>query len=109
MLMVEQMVLPCALLVAVSQTTFFVMFVAVPVQFARQYHFSDYHVGLCFLAFFIGSVIGLVILKVCDVRLAVPKERQRLAAGSGGRLSNPRERLYGAMIGVILQPTSLFW
>ncbi|KAJ9606996.1 hypothetical protein H2200_009007 [Cladophialophora chaetospira] len=109
MLMVEQIVLPCALMVALNQTIFFVLYVAIPVGFGREYHFSNYHIGLCFLAFFVGSVIGLVFLRVCDVRLAVPKERQRLAAASGDRFSNPRERLYGAMIGVILQPISLFW
>jgi hypothetical protein len=79
------------------------------VQLQREHGFSNYQIGLSFLAIFIGSVIGLVILRVCDIKLAQPKLSQRLAEANEGRLVSPRERLIGPLIGGILQVISLFW
>ncbi|KPI34565.1 Polyamine transporter 4 [Cyphellophora attinorum] len=109
MLAVELVVLPCALVVAVCQTIFFSLYVALPVQLQREHGFSNYQIGLSFLAIFIGSVIGLVILRVCDIKLAQPKLTQRLTEVNEGRLVSPRERLTGPLIGGILQVISLFW
>src|SRR6202000_2416526 len=46
MLFVERVVFPCGILVAVTQTVLYVLYVAIPLQFQRVYNFSDYHVGL---------------------------------------------------------------
>jgi hypothetical protein len=83
--------------------------VAIPVQLQSQYKFSKYHVGLSFLAIFVGSVVGLVILRVCDMKFAQPVEQERRKQTSDRRLFHPRERLYGTMLGVILQLVSMIW
>jgi hypothetical protein len=86
-----------------------VRYVAIPVQLQRQYGFSNYHIGLSFLSIFIGSAIGLVMIRLIDIKIAQPKVRQRLAENNEVRLVNPRERLICPIVGGFLQMISLFW
>ena len=106
MLFVEPLVLPCALTVAVSQVILFVNYVAVPAVLLNIYHFTDYQVGLSFLSLFLGSIIGLIVVKFCELRIV---EARRKQAEVEKRPARTEDRLYPAMIGGVIQPVTLFW
>jgi len=106
MFLVEPLVFPCALVVAISQVILFVYYVAYPLVLETIYSFSTYHVGLSFLSMFVGSILGLIILKVCEVKIYEPMKRKAEALGEP---TDPENRLYPAMIGAVLQPISIFW
>jgi hypothetical protein len=101
----------CTLFSAYSAFTFgvlFAFFPAVTYVFRTQYDFNTGEAGLVFLAIGTGCLIATPTFILLDRATYRRKLLTRLAAQNTTPLP-PEERLYAAMLGSLLLPTSLFW
>ncbi|KAF2096275.1 MFS general substrate transporter [Rhizodiscina lignyota] len=108
MLIFEPIVLPTAMLVTISQVVLFFFYLAFPVILQSQYNFSLYSVGMAFLGLFVGSFLALPIaIFLTKVRYQPALLKAETEPNGYDRV--PEERLWGAMLGSVLGPVSLFW
>ena len=74
-------------------------------MFQEVYGFSPYQVGMTFGAMVVGSIFALVLFGLVD---KLTYQKVRVHALRSGAAVAPETRLYPAMLGSILLPTSLF-
>ncbi|GAP87846.1 putative major facilitator superfamily [Rosellinia necatrix] len=104
MLFTESIVLFMTIYMAFNFAVFYSFFAAFPYVFRTQYGFSPGQQGLTFISVALGCVIGFVAVVAID-RRTYPALEARYGVGAV-----PSEyRLYGAMVGCVLNPASLFW
>jgi MFS family permease len=106
MISTEPIVRYTTMMAAVYQGVIYCFYVAFPLVFQTAYDFTEYQIGMSFLSLFIGSILGLLVLIMCDkwrYQPAVVQARQ-----TGGTVL-PEERLYPAMLAGLMMPVSLFW
>ncbi len=106
MIVVEPIVLPTGLVLAVTQSVVFAYYVAYAVLFEEVYGFTQYQVGMSFAPLLVGSVLAIPVVAIFD-KLTYQKARAQALAS--GRSVAPELRLYPAMLGGVLLPASLFW
>ncbi|RDW69257.1 hypothetical protein BP6252_08277 [Coleophoma cylindrospora] len=106
MLLVEPLVLPSGLVLAVTQSVVFAYYIAYALLFEEVYNFTQFQVGMTFGALVVGSILAVPVMGIFD-RLTYQKARE--AAIRSGTTVLPEKRLYPAMLSVILFPISLFW
>jgi MFS family permease len=117
MLFTDPIVLLLALYTAFNFGVLYAFFAAFPLVFQSiysgigAYNFSTGQSGLVFLGIAVGTGTSAIIVIVIDRLIYVPKARQWIANGTAatGPSLPPEERMYAAMVGSILLPTSLFW
>lgn len=73
-------------------------------MFSTTYGFTLVQCGLVFLAIAFGCLLGTIMIALCDGLLYRRRARQ-----FPQHMIPPEFRLYPAMIGSIMLPTSLFW
>lgn len=96
-----------AIYVSFNFAVLFGFLAAVPLVFTTVYGFSDAESGLPFLAIAIGCVLSVPTLFLIDKTMY--QKRYSTAISQGHKGLAPEYRLYGAMIGSIGIPISLFW
>ncbi|KAE8443226.1 hypothetical protein EG329_002094 [Mollisiaceae sp. DMI_Dod_QoI] len=106
MIIVEPLILPSGLVLAVTQSIIFAYYVGYALLFEKVYNFSQFHVGMAFVPLLVGSLLAVPVVAAFD-RLTYQKARAHAIAS--GTTVHPETRLYPAMLGVILLPISLFW
>ncbi|KAF7553385.1 hypothetical protein G7Z17_g3675 [Cylindrodendrum hubeiense] len=102
MLIFSPIVFSLSLYMAIVYGYLYLLFTAMPLVFETQYGFTTGKVGLTYLGFGIGSMIGLAIAGGTSDRLA-----QRLTKKNGGE-SKPEYRLPVMGIGSVFVPVGLF-
>lgn len=108
MLCTEPTVFFFSLYTAFAFAVLFLFFAAFPYIFARPpYGFTLSQVGLTFLVFGIGVMMGSATSVVVDRTIYQKKHREAIAAGKTN--ADPEHRLYSAMIGSWGILLSLFW
>jgi hypothetical protein len=105
-MMVEPIIFPSSLLLAVTQSVVFSYYVSYALLFERIYSFTAYKVGLTFIPIVIGSLLAVPLISFIDKRTYQPL---RAIAVANGTTVPPEKRLYPAMIGSFTLPVSLFW
>lgn len=104
MLFTEPILAFICLYISVNFGVLFSFFAAIPYTMATVYGFGIEQSGLVFLAVFIGCLLGMVTITVCDGIFYKPQ----ISRHPGGKVP-PEYRLYSAMIGSIGLPLGLFW
>jgi hypothetical protein len=104
MLFVESIVLFMSIYMAFNFAVFYSFFAAFPYIFDNQYGFTTGQQGLVFLSIALGCMIGFAAVVIID-RRTYPA----LQAKHGVGMVPPEYRLYGAMLGCVCNPISLFW
>jgi len=106
MIIVEPLVIPSGLIMAVNQSVTFAYYVIYAIVFKEVYGFSQYDVGMAFSPLLVGSILAIPAMAVFD-KLTYQKARERAIAS--GSTVHPETRLYPTMLASILLPISLFW
>jgi hypothetical protein len=104
MLFVESIVLFMTIYMAFNFAVFYSFFAAFPYIFGSKYGFTPGQQGLTFISIALGCVIGFLAVIYLDRRTYPPLETKY-----GVGVVPPEYRLYGAMVGGVLSPLSLFW
>lgn len=92
-------------MVSVTQSILFAYYVIYYILFKDVYGFTEFQVGMSFSPVLVGMVLAAPVIALFD-RLTYQKAKNR--AVSSGESVIPEIRLYPTMLGVILQPMSLF-
>jgi len=106
MILVEPLILPSGIVLAVTQAIVFAYYVAYAIIFEEVYGFTQYQVAMSFGALLVGTVLALPVIALFD-RLTYQKARA--AAIQSGTTVVPEQRLYPAILGVTIMPAALFW
>jgi hypothetical protein len=106
MMVVEPIIFPTGLVLAVTQSVVFAYYVGYALLFERVYGFSQFKVGMAFGPLVVGSLLAVPVVALFD-KLTYQKAREE--ALSLGKTVAPEKRLYPAMLGSITLPISLFW
>ncbi|KAK2592820.1 hypothetical protein QQS21_009488 [Conoideocrella luteorostrata] len=104
MLFVESIILFMTIYMAFNFAVFYSFFAAFPYIFSNQYGFTTGQQGLVFLSIALGCIIGFAAVAIID-RRTYPALQTKHGVG----MVPPEHRLYGAMIGCVCNPISLFW
>lgn len=106
MIIVEPIVFPTGMVLAVTQSIVFCYYIAYALLFEEVYGFSQYQSGMAFGALAVGSVIAVPVIGLFD-KLTYQKAREE--AIRLGTTVAPENRLYPAMLSSFITPISLFW
>lgn len=106
MLIVEPVIFPTGLIMAVTQSVVFAYYVAYAMLFELVYGFTQYQVGMCFAPLLVGSVLALPVMLWFEKKTYEPARRRAVQKGVEVL---PEMRLFPAMLGAVLLPISLFW
>lgn len=104
MLFTEPIVASFAIYVSFNFAVLFGFLASIPLIFTTVYGFSDSQSGLPFIAIAIGCLLAIPTMMLLD-RTLYRKQTRKVGKG----LVAPEHRLYGAMVGSIGLPISLFW
>lgn len=104
MLFTEPIVSFTALHGAFAVALFYVYYIALPYVLIYEYGFTLKEIGLSFLPMVVGSFLAVPAFIVIEKTLY-----QKAKLRSLDKKAPPEARLYGAMIGSVLLPISLFW
>ena len=102
MMIVEPIVFPTGLVLAVTQSVVFAYYIAYALLFESVYGFTQYQVGMAFTPLLIGTLLAVPVVALFD------KLTYRRVVERGGKV-RPELRLFPAMLGSVLLPASLFW
>ncbi|TVY80748.1 Polyamine transporter [Lachnellula suecica] len=107
MLFTEPIVLSFAVYISFNFAVLFGFLASIPLIFTTVYGFSHEQSGLPFLGIGIGCLLSIPTMMLLDRVLYQKEWRKAIDAGQKGVA--PEHRLYGAMVGSIGLPVSLFW
>lgn len=96
MLIRDPINLPTCVIGAFYQAVLYVYYVAYPILFEGEYHFTVYHTGLTFLPLLVGGLIGILLMGILDKRVYMPR---KLKAEAQGLPVQPELRLIPGMVG----------
>lgn len=102
MLLFSPIILSLSLYIAIVYRYLYLLFTAIPTVFKAQYGFTTGEVGLLYLGFGAGSLIGLGITGGTSDRIS-----QRLTQKNGGKVK-PEYRLPIMALGSVFVPAGLF-
>ncbi|CAM1505919.1 Fc.00g115560.m01.CDS01 [Cosmosporella sp. VM-42] len=108
MLTTEPIVFLFSLYVGFNFAVLYAFFASLPLVFRETYGFSDYEVGLVFLALGIGTGCATLTGVICDRLIYQRKYNEALSKGDSSHLP-PEQRLYPAMVGSLGVAGGLFW
>ncbi|KHJ33553.1 putative mfs transporter [Erysiphe necator] len=106
MLLVEPILFPTGLVLAITQSVIFSYYIAYAYLFESVYGFTQIQVGMTFAPLVLGSLLAVPVVVLCDKCLYQKALRQ---AFDQNRKIAPEERLYPAMMSSFTMPISLFW
>jgi len=106
MILVEPIIFPTGLVLAITQSVVFAYYVGYALLFERVYDFTQFNVGMAFGPLIVGTLLAGPVVALFD-RLTYQKARAE-ALRTGATVA-PEKRLYPAMLGSITLPVSLFW
>ncbi|WFD35116.1 hypothetical protein MCUN1_001965 [Malassezia cuniculi] len=104
LLIFEPMLVSSTLFLSFVYGTLYLLFEAFPIVFGELHGLNALQIGLCFLGFFVGCVIGTIYQVFVE-----NKRYQREMARSESGLLPPEQRLYLCMISAPILVISLFW
>jgi hypothetical protein len=107
MLLTEPIIASFAIYVSFNFAVLFGFLASIPLIFTTVYNFTHAQSGLPFLAIAIGVLLSIPTMLLID-RILYQKHYRR-AIEEGRKGVAPEYRLYGAMVGSIGLPISLFW
>ncbi len=107
MLFTEPIVTSFAVYVSFNFAVLFGFLTSIPLIFETEYGFTHAQSGLPFIAIAIGVLLSIPTMSLLDY--ALYQKQHRLAISSGRKGVAPEYRLYGAMLGSLGLPISLFW
>jgi MFS family permease len=107
MLFTEPIVTFFAIYVAFNFAVLFGFLDAIPFVFATTYGFSDEQAGLPFIAIGVGCIMTIPTMLLLDQ--IIYQRHYKRTTKDGRKGVAPEHRLYGAMVGSIGLPASLFW
>jgi hypothetical protein len=107
MLFTEPIVISFAIYVSFNFAVLFGFLASIPLIFTTVYDFSHAQSGLPFISIAIGCLISIPTMLLLDRTLYQSQYRRAIEKGQKGLA--PEHRLYGAMVGSIGLPVSLFW
>lgn len=105
MMIVEPVIFPTGLVLAVTQSVACAYFVGYSLLFERVYGFSQFKVGMAFVPLVVESLLQVPVLALFD-KLTYQKARAEVLRL--GKTVVPEMRLYPAMLSSITLPISLF-
>ena len=106
MLMLSPIVLICSLYIGIAYGYQYILFTTFTTVFQDQYNWSTSIVGLSFLGFGIGSVIGLLVMGSASDRILKVMSKSTTSSPSGAM--TPEYRLPPMLYGAALIPAGLF-
>ncbi|TVY89796.1 Polyamine transporter [Lachnellula willkommii] len=110
MLFTEPIVASFAIYVSFNFAVLFGFLASIPVIFTTVYGFSHAQSGLPFISIAIGCLLSIPTMLLLDRIFYRKAVRKATAAGKGSAAAvAPEHRLYGAMLGSVGLPVSLFW
>ncbi|CCU77038.1 MFS transporter [Blumeria hordei DH14] len=106
MILVEPIVFPTGLVLAITQSVIFSYYVAYASLFESVYGFTQLQVGFSFTPLVLGTLFALPILAACEKWIYQKARKDNL---TDGKFIMPESRLYPAMFSSLTMPISLFW
>jgi hypothetical protein len=107
MLFTEPIVASFAIYVAFNFAVLFGFLASIPLIFTSVYGFTHAQSGLPFIAIAIGCLLSIPTMSLLD--LVLYQKHYRRAKNENRKGIAPEYRLYGAMVGSVGLPISLFW
>lgn len=107
MLFTEPIVASFAIYVSFNFAVLFGFLASIPLIFTSVYGFTHAQSGLPFIAIAIGVLLSIPTMMLLDRTLYQKHYRRAMSEGRKGIA--PEHRLYGAMVGSLGLPISLFW
>jgi hypothetical protein len=107
MLLTEPIVSAFAIYVSFNFAVLFGFLASIPLVFTSTYNFTHAQTGFPFLAIALGVLLSIPTMLLLDLYLYAPHYRRAVVEGHKGVA--PEHRLYGAMLGSLGLPISLFW
>ncbi|OJJ42262.1 hypothetical protein ASPZODRAFT_147637 [Penicilliopsis zonata CBS 506.65] len=104
MLRDEPMLLPSSLVSCLALSVVLFFYIAFPLIYAEEYHFSLPQASVAYLSMFFGSLFGFCLLLCLDRGYYQPAKAKAAALGC---VLEPEERLYPVIVGGILLPIGL--
>ncbi|TVY44468.1 Polyamine transporter [Lachnellula occidentalis] len=108
MLFTEPIVAGFAIYVSFNFAVLFGFLASIPLIFTTVYGFSHAQSGLPFISIAIGCLLSIPTMLLLDRIFYRKAVRKATASGKGSAVA-PEHRLYGAMVGSVGLPVSLFW
>jgi MFS family permease len=106
MMIVEPIVFPTGMVLAVTQSVVYCFYIAYALLFEEVYGFTQYQSAMAFGALLVGSFIAVPVIAVFD-KMTYQKAREE--AIRLGKKVDPEQRLYPTMLSSFTTPISLFW
>jgi hypothetical protein len=105
MMLVEPLVFPSGLVLAVLNTILYSYYVAYTFLFQEAYHFTPYQVGMAFTPILAGTILALPCMSYFDKTIY---QKARVEAIASETEVEPEKRLHASILGVTIMPVSLF-
>jgi MFS family permease len=106
MILVEPIIFPTGLVLAITQSIVMAYYVGYALLFEKVYGFSQFKVGMAFGPLIVGALLAVPVVAILDKLMY---QKARAEALRLGKTVAPEKRLYPAMLGSITLPISLFW
>ncbi|KAH8783658.1 major facilitator superfamily domain-containing protein [Hyaloscypha finlandica] len=106
MILVEPIIFPTGLVLAITQSIVMTYYVGYALLFEKVYGFSQFKVGMAFGPLIVGALLAVPVVAILDKLMY---QKARVEALRLGKTVAPEKRLYPAMLGSITLPISLFW